>query len=173
MPYYWVADGQLRINRQPQLDSVPLTHYPEQLLPPMISALHRGFRAWGDIGLSPGEMRPDRIWFNSGGALTIHMRIDFEPRPLMQVGPAPDVAAWLVMLDQWMETFVVIARARAVWSIDELASALTFLSPAFLPSRLLALSPDNWVRVAQAVALSVADGPLQGTPNNRHWQESV
>ena len=171
MPYYWVADGQLRIDRQPQPESVPLTHHPERLLPPMIGTLHRSFRAWGDIGLSPGMMRPDRIWFNNAGALTFHVRIEFEPEPLMQVGPGPDVAAWLVMLDQWMETFVVIAHARTVWSVDELASALTFLSPAFLPSRLLALSSDNWVTVAQGLALAIADGPLQGTPQNQHWQK--
>ena len=44
------------------------------------------------------------------------------PAPIAHVGLAQELAAWLVMLDKWMETFVVIARARAVWNADELAN---------------------------------------------------
>jgi hypothetical protein len=77
----------------------------------------------------------------------------------MQVGLAPSLAAWFVMLDKWMETYVVLARARTIWSVDELCSALTFLTPAFLPDKLVAHPPNNWERVAQALAIVIADSP--------------
>jgi len=69
-----------------------------------------------------------------------------------------------------METFVVIARARSIWTVGELGAALTFMTPAFLPARLVAQAPDNWARVALALATAVADGPLAGQSADRHWQ---
>ena len=59
-----------------------------------------------------------------------------------------------------METFVVIARARAVWSVQELAGALTFTSKPFLPAALVYMPPDNWERVALALATAIGDGAL-------------
>lgn len=171
--YYTVKDGALHIDTKPPSGAVPLTHHPERLLPPVVTGLHRGFRTWGDMGLSPGQMRPERVWFSGNGILTIRFKVDYDPVSVMQVGPGPDVAAWLVLLDQWMETFVVIARARTVWSVAELASAMTFLSPIFLPTRLLAFAPDSWEQVAQALALAIADGPLKGEPSNLYWQERM
>ena len=43
------------------------------------------------------------------------------------------LASWFVLLDKWMETFVVIARARTVWSPNELATAMIFVNPLWLP----------------------------------------
>jgi hypothetical protein len=69
-----------------------------------------------------------------------------------------------------METYVVIARARTMWNLRELASALSFVTPACLPTRLVAHPPNNWERVALALAMTIADGPIQGAPTNKHWQ---
>ncbi|MEZ4677895.1 MAG: hypothetical protein R2932_27125 [Caldilineaceae bacterium] len=123
--------------------------------------------------MSPGPVVARRIYFNEQGQLAFHFLGNYRPAPLMQVGGAPDLAAWLVLLDKWMETYVILARARTVWSLAELTSALTFLTPAFLPDKLVAHPPDNWERVAQALANSIADGPLGGSPINRHWQGSA
>jgi hypothetical protein len=69
-----------------------------------------------------------------------------------------------------METFVVIARARAIWSVQELAGALTFTSKPFLPISLLYMPPDNWERVAMALANAVGDGALRGgVQSDQHW----
>jgi hypothetical protein len=48
-----------------------------------------------------------------------------------------------------------------VWNVQELGGALAFLSPAFLPPALMTQPPDNWARVAQALAIAVADGELR------------
>jgi hypothetical protein len=138
-----------------------------QLLPPLITELHRSFRAWGELGYRPGPIAAERIWFGTEGELAIAGKA--APSRLHQVGLAPDLAAWLVLLDKWMETFVVIARARSVWNTLELAAALPFMTPAFLPPSLVAQPPDNWTRVAQALAEAVLDRPLRGQSQDRHW----
>ncbi len=121
---------------QPPEGAVQLAVNP-QLLPPAISDLHSAFAAWGRAGWSPGPLTPVRVWVNAAGALAVEFLGDRRPVPLMQVGSAPDLAAWLVLLNKYMETFVVIARAREVWTVDELAGALGFLSPAYLPPKLV------------------------------------
>ena len=121
---------------------------------------------------SPGPITPDRIWCSTEGALAIAFDYNAAPRPLAHVGMAQELAAWLVLLDKWMETFVVIARARAVWSVQELAGALTFTSRPFLPAALIYMPPDNWARVAAALAAAVGDGALAGgAQSEQHWQE--
>jgi hypothetical protein len=138
------------------------------LLPPQIGALHQAFAAWGRAGMSPGPVTARRMWVGPAGELAVVFEPNDEPRPLGHVGLAPDLAAWLVLLDRQMETFVVIARARTVWSPAELAKALMFVTPSLLPP-----SPnggaDNWLRVAQALAAAVADGPLAGGNQDKHW----
>ena len=170
MTYYMVEQGLMRRLAQPPIAMRPLASNGQSLLPPTISALHGRFREWGELGFSPGPLRADHTWIDADGGLLFAFSGGRAPRPLLQVGAAPDLAAWLVLLDKWMETFVVIARARAVWSVGELAGALTFLSPAFLPPALVQQPPDNWARVAQALAEAVADGPFVGASQDRHWR---
>jgi hypothetical protein len=167
MVYYFVRDGNLASALHPPASYERLVHNPH-LLPPVISELHRSFRAWGVLGYAPGPVIAERIWLSQAGGLAIAAQAS--PGRLHQVGLAPDLAAWLVLLDKWMETFVVIARARSVWKPHELAAALPFLTPAFLPPPLVAQPPNNWVRVAQALAETVLDGPLRGVSQDRHWR---
>lgn len=155
---------------KPASSYVLLASNATRLLPPVVGNLHRHLWAWGRAGLSPGPVVAERVWLGPEGALAIAFADHEEPKPLLQIGIAPDLAAWLVLLDKWVETFVVIARARAVWSPGDLAGALTFVTPAFLPRRLVQQPPDNWVRVAEALAQSVADGALAGDSQDRHWQ---
>jgi hypothetical protein len=154
---------------QPVASYVPLLGHAERLLPPVVGSLNRHLWAWGQAGLSPGPLVAERVWLGPEGALGVAFASHEKPKPALQVGIAPDLAAWLVLLDKWMETFVVIARARAVWGPGDLAGALTFVAPAFLPRRLVRQPPDNWVRVAEALAQAVADGPLAGDSQDRHW----
>jgi hypothetical protein len=171
MRFYYVKADTLGSSPAPPPGMTSLAQNPQALLPPQITTLHESLAAWGRAGFSPGPIQPAAVWFGRSGELAF-ARTEM-PSPLMRVGLAPDLAAWLVLLDKWMETFVVIARARSVWSLEELAGALGFANPAYLPPALLALPPDNWQRVAQALASAVADGPLQGEAQNRHWQEKL
>lgn len=169
MPFYTAQAGVVRRHEQPPAGSAPLVVQGAALLPPLISDLHRNFAAWAATGSSPGPVCAQRLWIGRDGSLAWRYEPDEQPRPLSHTGLAADLAAWLVLLDKWMETFVVVARARSVWSPTQLAGALTFMTPTYLPPELLAQPPDNWVRTAQAVALAVADGPLTGESANRHW----
>ena len=107
-------------------------------------------------------MLPDRLSVDPNDQLYFEFPKNTRPQPLTQIGPAPDLAGWLVLLDKFMETYVVIARARTLWTPAELAGALSFTTPALLPTTLVDTPPDNWQRVAQALAIAVADGPLKG-----------
>ncbi|MCX6050758.1 MAG: hypothetical protein NT075_37185 [Chloroflexi bacterium] len=168
MSYFFIQHQKLVTTLQPPAGMEPLLRRTDWLLPPMITNLHRGFQAWGTLGISPAPVTPERVWLTADGELAFvgHQR----PQPLLAVGLAPDLAAWLVLLDKWMETFVVVARARAIWNVQTLAGALTFMSPTFLPRTLVATPPNNWVRVAQALSIALADRPLRGTPTDRHWR---
>jgi hypothetical protein len=170
MSYFFVQDRQLIQTPQPPAGVKPLLANTRLLLPPLIGDLHRNFQAWDAAGYSPGPVTPERVWIGAKGALAFLFTGSAAPKPLLQVGLSPDLAAWLVLLDKWMETFVVVARARSVWSVEELGTALPFLTPAFLPPRLVKQPPDNWARVAAALATAVADGPLAGESEDRHWQ---
>jgi hypothetical protein len=168
--YYRIEDGKLQWTEQPPPATSPFDQLAPHLLPPAISALHTALYAWQQLQLLPGPVRPERVWVGIEGALAFTFLPGQRPVPLLSVGVAPVLAAWLVMLDQRIETFVVIARARAVWTPRELAGALTFTTPAYLPPELVARAPDSWIRVARALAIAVADGPLQGgESHNRHW----
>jgi hypothetical protein len=61
-----------------------------------------------------------------------------------------------------MENHVVLARARTVWTLAELAGALPFTSPSLLPRQLVQFPPDNWEQVARGLAAIVSDGSLAG-----------
>lgn len=154
------------------------------LLPPLVTDLHRGFRAWGDAGFSPGAIEPARVFLTAQGALAFAFPESgppevTRPQPLQaNVGAARDLAGWLLLLDKWMETFVVLARARHVWTPAELASALPYLAPIYQPASLIEMSPVNWERMARALAQSIVDGALKGDgeskgPENKHWKKQT
>lgn len=170
MAYYHVVDGQLKLEYHAPANGKSFVRAAAALLPPQITKLHEQFRAWSEAGFSPSPVLAYRIWLGPDDELYFHFTGDASPTALGAVGGALDLAAWLVLLDKWMETFVVIARARAVWSPQELASALPFTTPPFLPPQLVTDPPDNWARVAQALAQATVDGPLAGAPQDRHWQ---
>jgi len=170
MSYYSVHNGQLVDYSQLPTNSLPFRDGIQRVLPPQISTLHQQICAWGQSSLSPGPLDPQRIWLTQADEMIFSFPRKRKPDPLMHVGAAPDLAAWLVLLDMWMETFVVVARARAIWRVNELASALSFMTPGFLPDAVNALAP-NWEQMAHAIALAVADGPFAGAPEDRHWRE--
>lgn len=170
MKYFSSQNNQVVEHATLPADAVPFGEGIQRVLPPQVSVLHGQIYGWGQSGLSPGPIEPKRMWLTPVGEICFAFSRNKSPQPLMHIGAAPDVAAWLVLLDVWMETFVVVARARAIWDVDALASALTFMSPGFLPSEVVSLAP-NWAEMARAVALAVADGPLAGSPEDRHWRE--
>jgi hypothetical protein len=168
MSFYTVREDRLEQTTTPPPEARPLAQVGAALLPPLISDLHQSLRAWAALGKRPGGITADRVWVHpTTGILTL--RLGAPPHDLLHGSLGPDLAAWLVLLDKWMETFVVIARARAVWTPAELAVALPFVTPAWLPPALVAQPPDNWLRVARALAQAVGDKPLHGAPTNRHW----
>lgn len=167
--YYSAITEEIAVISSLPSTAAPFAEAIARVLPPQISDLHQSLARWGQYGASPGPLSPERMWLDSQQQLYVGFASNQEPQPLAQTGLAAEIAAWLVLLDCWMETYVVIARARSVWTPDELAGALTFLTPAFLPPSVAKLNP-NWEQVAAAVALAVADGPLAGQPNERHWK---
>ncbi len=176
--FYTIRNHQLFLSPQPPAGMRPITALRSQLLPPRISQLHERLHEWGELGLSPGPITPDRIWCTLSDGDEAQLAFSFDagasPRPLTHVGLAQELAAWLVLLDKWMETFVVIARAREVWTVQELAGALTFTSRAFLPVALIHMPPDNWQRVAMALAIAVADDELpKAAHSDKHWAKST
>jgi hypothetical protein len=170
MGYYYIQTQRLIHGAQPPANTQIFASQIKLLLPPLVTKLHRSLQDWADLGYAPGPMVPERIWFGTDGTLAFYFAKEQAPQPLLQVGLAPDLAAWLVLLDKWTETFVVLARARTVWNVQELAGALTFMTPAFLPRALVNQWPDNWASVASALAQVVADGELAGISQDRHWQ---
>lgn len=168
MPVYLsVASGALR--RSPVLGTglVLVTQARSFLLPPLAETLHRNLRQWNDLKLSPGPMTPDRVFVGNGGELTFAFAENAQPGPLMSnVGISLDLAGWLVLLDKWIDTSAVVARARTVWSTTEVAGALPFVTPAFLPASLVTYAPDNCARVARALASVVAGGNPQSPSEN-------
>ncbi len=173
--YYSIINGLPSPSVRPPTSTRPFAEQIPLLLPPQVGALHEAFRAWGQAGFSPGTLAPPRIWWGSSTDdavdLAFYLDTNRPPRALSQSDTARDLAAWLVLLNRYVETFVVVARARAVWSPAELSGALSFATPAFLPAALgrLANGNDGWAQVAAALAVAVADGPLKGQPQNRHW----
>ncbi|MBX3054481.1 MAG: hypothetical protein KF753_23615 [Caldilineaceae bacterium] len=165
------AQGTLRQTGAPPAESRPFLQATGLLLPPLISELHQSFHAWQVAGLAPGPVTLERLWITPAGGLSVRFADGEHPRALPPVGAHAGLAAWLVLLDKWVETFVVVARARSVWTPGELAGALSFTTPSLLPATLMQTPPDNWEQVAIALARAVAEGPLPGTPTNRHWSK--
>jgi hypothetical protein len=164
MPYYFVRDDNFVATVEPPEGAQRLAQLGDSLLPPMITELHRSLHKWGTLGKRPGLLTVDRVWATPDGTLVVYFEEGQAPYPLLHVGMAPDMATWFVLLDKWMETFVIVARARSVWTSAQLVSAMTFVNPLWLPKSLVAQPPNNWVRVVRALAMAVADRPLQGAP---------
>ncbi len=155
--YVFIQNGHLQSNPRPPLGHLPFTHAQELLQPALVEALHRSFRAWGDAGFSPGALVPQVVLVAADGSLAILYDGKRRPAPLTQLtGAAPDLAAWLVLLDKSLSTDAVMAPAAGVWTPGELATALPFVTPAFLPEALVRYPPVNWVRVARALAAVAA-----------------
>jgi hypothetical protein len=167
MPYYFVRDNSFVAAPQPPEGAQRLALLGNSLLPPVITELHRSLHKWGTLGKRPGLLTADRVWATPEGTLIVYFEEGQAPYPLLHVGMAPDLATWFVLLDKWMETFVIVARARTVWTPNELASAMTFVNPLWLPKTLVVQPPNNWARVVRALAVAVADGSLQGTPTQQ------
>lgn len=158
--FYAIRDQTVYSMPQPPATLRPIASLRNELRPSVVAKLHESLHAWGELGLSPGVLTPDRIWCNTDGALAFSFEGDNTPRPLAHVGMAQELAAWFVLLDKWIETSVVIEHARALWTVQELAGALTFTARPFLPPALIYMPPDNWERVAAALANTVVDGAL-------------
>lgn len=173
MSFYFIRDNTLVSASQPPAGAQPIAQLGETLLPPIVTELHHSLHAWGKLGKRPGLLTADRTWATTEGTLVVSFAEGETPYPLLHIGMAREIATWLVLLDKWMETFVVIARARTVWTSHELAGAMTFVNSAYLPKSLVIQSPNNWKRVAQALALVVADKPLEGETKNRHWEKQM
>lgn len=171
MSYYFIQDGILRALSSPPLAARPFLAQTDQLLPPRISDLHRSFRQWGEAGYSPGELATNRIWLDGQGNLAFAFAHATMPPHASDRTIARDLAAWLVLLDKWMETFVVVARARSIWTVAQLGAALPFVTPIYLPLALLQQPPDNWQRLVLALASAVVDGPLRGEASDQHWSK--
>jgi hypothetical protein len=170
MSYYFIRDHALVSADQPPPGAQPLAQLGASLLPPIVTELHRSLQAWGTLDKRPGLLTAERTWATPDGTLVVYFEAGEAPYPLLHVGMALDIASWLVLLDKWMDTFVVVARARTVWTPNELAGAMIFVNPMWLPKALVAQPPNNWLRVVQALAVAVADGPLQSKSTNRHRQ---
>jgi hypothetical protein len=164
MSYYCIRDHHLTAAAQAPAGAQRLDQLGKSLLPAIITELHRSLQQWGELGKRPGFLTPDRVWATPEGTLVIYFENGEEPYPLLHVGMAPDMASWFVLLDKWMETHVIVARARTVWTPNELVSAMTFVNPLWLPKALIAQPPNNWERVIHALAVAVADGSLKGEP---------
>lgn len=170
MPYYFIRDNALVSTSQPPAGAQRISQLGTTLLPPIITELHQSLHTWGTLGKRPGLLTADRTWATPEGKLVVYFETGQAPYPLLHVGMGPDMATWFVLLDKWMETYVVVARARTLWTPQELATAMIFVNPMWLPKPLVSQAPNNWLRVVRALAVAVADGPLQGATNNRHWQ---
>ena len=127
--FFWIDGTTLRSAAAAPTALHPIETWRGKMLPPLISAWHRSFKTWADLGLSPGLATPGRIWAGQDGALAFRFARNEQPRPISHVGQARELATWLVLLDKWMETSVVVACARAVWSSTELGGALSFTTP--------------------------------------------
>ncbi len=165
LPVWYTVDdtGALLCHPHPPQDVRPLGQALEWRQPSPVGELHQAFRRWIRAGYSPGPLSPERVWVDAGGWLAIRFGLGRRPGPLDAVGSGIHLAAWLVLLDHFVDTPVVIARARLVWSTGELAEALSFTAPAFLPSALVRPGTSHWEAVAHALAHVVGDRPLGGS----------
>lgn len=160
MWYWYDDDNSLKTSpRHPPL-SRPIATAAEWLNPPLISLLHSHFARWTSAQVSPGPVIPQRLWIDQGGAIAFHFGGD-APTAMPEVGAGEDLAHWFVLLAKWMEIHVILARARRVWSLNELVSALPFTTPPLLPRQLVQFPPKNWEEVARGLAAIISEGRME------------
>ncbi len=162
LPVWYTVDdtGALLCHPHPPQGMCPLDQALAELQPSTVGQLHQAFRRWLQAGHAPGPLAPDRVWVDGEGRLALRFGLGRRPRTLDPMGSGPHLAAWLVLLDHFVDTSVVVARARPIWPLDELAEALSFTAPAFLPSALVGPGTSHWEAVAHALARVVGDGFL-------------
>ncbi len=159
--YWYDHNGEQIVSLGHPPQSRPIAAAVEWMRPELISDLHRGFARWAEARLSTGPVLPHRLWIDQAGLVAVRFASG-APQRLPEVGAGEELAQWFVLLAKWMETYVVLARARTVWSTPHLAAALPFLSPCMLPRPLAQLPPDNWEEVACGLAATVLDSPVLG-----------
>lgn len=170
--YYFTTNQGLTATAAPPNESKPFRSAVEWIEPANLPQWHRSFQAWGDAHLSPGLVIPQRIWLAPDGVIAFHFGKDERPITQSAVGSHAGLAAWLVLLDKYIDTKQVIESACTVWSTVDLAGALAFTAPALLPAPLLTLSPQNWERLARALAQAVASRSLQ-RPQEDHAAQRI
>ena len=80
--FYVIRDFTVFSMAQPPAGLRPIASWRGELLPPVISRLHESLHAWGELGLSPGPITPDRIWCSTEGALAFAFDDNTPPPPL-------------------------------------------------------------------------------------------
>jgi hypothetical protein len=165
MLYVTVDQGKVSRRASPPDGSLPIHQAGMLLDQALVAALCEKMHAWGHAGLSPGAITPQRVHVGLDGALAFEFAERTGPNAVpSNVGSSPDLAGWMVLLDKWVATSVVVSSALTVWSTGELAAALPFVTPAFLPGALVDWPPVNWARVARALADVAASDGVAGEP---------
>ncbi len=149
------ANGELDQQSQPPQGGRTIMAASEWLQPTLLTALHQSFRAWGMASLSPGVVTPERIWITPAGRVVFQFANGTKPTPQSSVGAQAGLSAWLVLLDKYLKPPIVVNTAAAIWPKSDLAGALIFTTPGLLPKVLVRLPPDNWERVARALAAAI------------------
>jgi hypothetical protein len=159
--YYFTTNQRMTATDAPPKESRPFRAAVEWIEPATLAQWHRSFQAWGKANRSPGLVTPERIWLASEGIVAFHFAQGEQPAIQSAVGGHAGLAAWLVLLDKSIETQIVLESAGTVWPMTDLAGALAFTAPALLPASLLTMPPQNWERLARALAHQIARGSHQ------------
>lgn len=170
--YYFTTSQGLTATDAPPKGSRPFRAAAEWITPASLPQWHRSFQAWGQANRSPGLISPERIWLAPEEILAFHFSGKERPAIQSAVGSHAGLAAWLVLLDKYTETRTVLESAAAVWPAADLAGALAFTAPALLPASLLTMPPQNWERLARALAHYIASGSIQ-QPQEDHAAQSI
>jgi hypothetical protein len=168
--YYFSENQGLTATSTPPKESKPFRSAIEWLDPAHLAQWHRSFQMWRDANRSPGLVIPDRLWLTPDGAVIFYFDKDGQPAIQSEVGSHAGLAAWLVLLDKFVETQSVLESASTVWSTADLGGALAFTAPALLPAPLLLMAPQNWERLARALAHVISGGSVHHPQENHAAQ---
>lgn len=161
MRFWMIEQGRLRRMVAMPQGMTPIVNVEPARLAGQIETLHRAMQQWAQIEISPGPLTAARVFVGGDGFVAFSADDESEPLPLMaHVGPSQDLAGWLVLLDKWVDQERVLQSARTVWSAQELAGALPFMTPAFLPAELVNLPPQNCAEMARALSALLVQPPV-------------